>query len=236
MRIGNLEILGTSHVSAESVREVEKAITARKPEIVALELDAGRAHALLHGGRSRITLGMIRKIGVKGFVFFAIASFLQRKIGKLVGIEPGSEMKAAITAARKANAKIALIDRSIEITMRRLSQSISWKERLRFVADALSGFFAKGEMKELGSIDLRKIPSKAVIVKVLSKVKAHYPGIYRALVEERNEHMASALIDIMAKNPESKILAVVGAGHEEGLAELLKSKMKKGTTYSFSFE
>ena len=34
---------------------------------------------------------------------------------------------------------------------------------------------------------------------------------------------------------DSKILAVVGAGHENELAGLVKESLRKGTTYSFSF-
>ena len=224
MAHGKVQVIGTSHVAAESISLVRSRIESTKPDIVAVELDARRAHALLHGAKPRLSLGMVRVMGVKGFLFFALASFLQRKIGQVVGVEPGSDMKAALEAAIKANAKIALIDRSIELTMRRLDRALTWKERARFFADMLVGPFSR-EVRELGSVDLRKVPSREVISKVLALLKAKYPALYAVLVEERNEHMANALADIVRRHPDSSVVAVVGAGHEDSLAALLRQKL-----------
>lgn len=223
MKVRNLEIIGTSHVARESVESVEEFIKTRKPEIVALELDPRRAHALMHNVKSRLSVKMIGVVGVKGFLFLALASFLQKKVGKLVGVQPGSEMKAALKAAMNEHAKIALVDRPLEVTMRRLSKTLSWKERFRFVTDIFSGIFSK-DMDEFKNIDLRKVPSQELIGKILKRFKKSYPNLYNVLVTERNEHMASSLAHIMHKYPDSQILAVVGAGHEKELAELIKEK------------
>ena len=233
MIVKNLKIIGTSHIAQESMDEVEKYIKSKKPEIVALELDPRRAHALLHGSRSKLSLKMIKVTGVKGFLFLAVASFLQKRIGRLVGVQPGSEMRTALVAAMEEKARIALIDQHLERTMKRLSQRLSWKERLRFGIDVVKGPFSK-EMKEFRKMDLRKVPSEKLIAKVLKLVKNRYPNVYKVLVEERNEHMASALVDIMNRHPDTKILAVVGAGHETELSILIREKLKKGVTYSFS--
>ena len=233
MKVKNLEIIGTSHIAKESVKAVRLYIEAKKPDIVALELDSRRAHALLQSVKPKLSIKMIKVVGVKGFLFLALASFLQRKLGRLVGVEPGAEMKSALTTAMKEKSRIALIDRRLEITMRRLSQTLSWKERFKFVADIFVGAFS-AEMKEFRNTDLSKVPSKKLIVTVMRRLKKNYPNIYRVLVQERNEHMATGLVDIMRKNPDSKIFAVVGAGHEEELAELVQKKLKTQTTYSFS--
>ncbi len=227
MSVGNLEVIGTSHIARESVDAVRAHIEAKKPGIVALELDARRAHALLHRHRVKLSLGLVRVVGINGFLFLALASFLQKRLGRIVGMEPGAEMRAALEAAMKANARIALIDRDLEVTIRRLSRAIGWKERLRFLADIIASPFS-GEFKEFREIDLRKVPSKKLVAKVLGRLKVRYPGIYSALVEERNVHMASALADIMRKNPETNVLAVVGAGHEEEIERLVKENLKGG--------
>ncbi len=233
MKVGNLEIIGTSHISSESVDAVRAYIEAEKPGIVALELDSRRAHSLLHRHKGRLSIGMVRVVGVKGFLFLALASFLQKRLGRLVGMEPGAEMRAALVAAMDAKAKIALIDRDLEVTIRRLSETIGWRERLRFVADIITSPFSN-EFGEFRNIDLRKVPDSRLIAKVLVRLKERYPSLYRALIEERNIHMASALADIMEKNPETGILAVVGAGHEKDIAGLVRERLK-GVSYSFSF-
>lgn len=227
MKAGNLRIIGTSHIARESVEAVTSYITSKKPEIVALELDPRRAHALMHGSRGRLSFKLLKKVGVNGFLFLALASFLQKKLGRFVGVEPGAEMKAALETALREKAKIALIDRSLEITMRRLSRTLTWKERVRFVADVFSGPFS-GELKEFRNTDLRRVPGKKFIAVVLQKLKKSYPNLYEVLVEERNRHMAVNLVHIIKQNPDSHVLAVVGAGHEEGLAELVRTGLSAG--------
>ncbi len=230
MIVRNLEIIGTSHIARESVDAVRAHIEAKKPGIVALELDERRAHALLHRHRTRLSLGLVRVVGINGFLFLALASFLQKRLGRIVGMEPGAEMKAALEAAMKVKARIALIDRDLEVTIRRLSGAIGWRERFRFFADIIASPFS-GEFKEFREIDLRKVPGKRLVAKVLGRIKERYPGVYSALVEERNIHMASALADIMRKNPETSVLAVVGAGHEEEIEKLVRERLSEGASY-----
>ena len=51
------------------------------------------------------------------------------------------------------------------------------------------------------------------------------------LVEERNNVMAANLRKIMQRYPDKKIVAIIGAGHEEELLELIKAEPR--ITYSF---
>lgn len=78
-------------------------------------------------------------------------------------------------------------------------------------------------MKKLGftQFDLRKVPSKELIEKMMGHFQERYPSVYKALVEERNKYMIRQLVRLMKEYPEKKILAVVGAGHEKGMRELL---------------
>ena len=69
-------------------------------------------------------------------------------------------------------------------------------------------------------IDLSKVPEKNFIKEVLTKVKDRYPNFYKVLVSDRNKFMAVRLVKLMQDH--SKIVAVVGAGHEDGLIEEIK--------------
>ena len=100
--------------------------------------------------------------------------------------------------------------------------------------DTFRGLFFREKLIEeygLGSFDLKKVPDKQTIKKLLRMVKKRYPGLYKVLIEERNEFMASKLIKLMGENEEKKILAVVGAGHEEDILKLIKNP---NVSYSFS--
>ncbi len=234
MRYRNLIIIGTSHIAKQSLEEVKSAIDKEKPDIVALELDKKRFYALTHNVKSKIGLRDVNKIGIRGFLFMIIGRWIQKKLGSLVGVEPGSEMITAIRLAKKNKIGVALIDQDIEITGRKLSKAFTFKEVFKIIVDSLKGvFFRKSELEELGisNIDLSKVPSKTLINKLIKKVKKRYPNIYKVLIEERNVIMANNLSRLIDDNPEKKIVAIVGAGHEEEMIELIK---KPRIRYSFS--
>jgi pheromone shutdown-related protein TraB len=218
----NLTVIGTSHIAQQSIDEVKKAIDTIKPDFVCLELDKKRFYALLTNSKEhKIRFSEIRNIGVKGFLFSLIGAYVEKKLGNYVGVAPGSEMLAAIESAKKHSSRIALIDRDINITLKRFSSEFSWKERFRLLLDILKAVVLR--KKEI-DFDLRKVPSAELIVKLLEKVKKRYPGLYRVLVEERNEYMGSKISRIIANNPDKKILAIVGAGHAEEILSIIKNK------------
>ena len=220
-----LSIIGTSHISRQSLKQVEDTINKIKPDFVALELDQKRYLSLVKKVKRKLSIKDIKRIGIKGYLFNLAGAWIEKKLGKLVGVSPGSEMLKAASLAHKHNAKIALIDQDIEITLSRLSKAITLKEKWNFFVDILNGlFFGKREMKKMGitKLDLTKVPGKKLIKKLIKKVKERYPSIYRVLVEERNYVLASNLRHLMQEHPDAKIVAVIGAGHEEEVLKLVK--------------
>lgn len=219
MQYKNLTIIGTSHIAKQSLEEVERAIEQGKPDIVALELDSKRLYSLMNREKSKISIYNIRRVGLKGFIFSLIGAWAEKKLGKLVGVAPGSEMKKAVMLARKNKLKIALIDQDIEITLRRFSKALTWKEKWNFIADIVNQIFAGNREIEF---DLTKVPDRKIIRKLIDKVKIRYPNIYKVLIEERNEVMAKNLEKIMEEHQGKKILAIIGAGHEEDIIDIIK--------------
>ena len=219
MKYKNLTIIGTSHIARQSLEEVKNTIKQDKPDIIAVELDRQRYYGLLHQKEAKIRLYDITRVGFKGWLFGLIGAWAEKKLGQATGISPGSEMKTALLLAKENNIKVALIDQNIEITLKKLSKSISWKERWHFLADLFNAFVLR---KKEVDFDLTKVPSSKIINMLLKKVKARYPNIYRILIDERNQIMANNLHNIMEENPEKKILAVLGAGHEEEILDILK--------------
>ena len=214
----NLVLIGTSHISPESVKEVKKIIDEIKPTYVAVELDKGRLLGLM-GKKEKLKIKDMFKLGIKETLFIMFGSWLEKKLGKMVRTKPGDEMKVAVREAAKIKAKILLIDQEINITVKRLFKYLTFKEKIRFVGDIIKGLLGFGEKM---SIDLRKVPESELIEKLILQVKERYPNIYKVLITERNEIMAKRLIKFMEKNPSEKIVAVVGAGHESGMSEIIK--------------
>lgn len=219
----NLHLIGTSHIARQSVQEVEQIILEQKPKIVALELDQRRFMVLLHQPKKKIQLNAIRKVGVKGFVFYLIGQWIEKKLGNIVGVPPGSEMKKATETAMKVKADIALIDEDIEQVLKRLSKRITWREKGRFLKEVIKSIFLPSQKIK---IDLTKVPEEKLIRRLTARVKRDYPSFYKTIIEERNEYMAKNLYKLMNTEKEGSIIAVIGAGHEKELLELVKHENK----------
>lgn len=200
-------LFGTSHISPESVKDIKKHIKEIKPDCVAVELDPMRYTALL------------KKKGSKPpGVFLKLLSWLQKELGKLTGISPGQEMMEAVKFSRKSKIKTYLIDQNFSVTVRDIRMVSPWEKIKLFFFTLLSGFGGK-------RIDLNKVPPKQVVKEALRYLKKHFPQIHRAIVVKRNVYMSSALKELSRKH--EKILAVVGAGHIEGMKNLLKDEKLK---------
>ncbi len=229
MKYKNLTIIGTSHIAKQSINQVKEAIESQKPEIIGIELDQKRLYGLLHKGKRSINLKDIFKVGIKGFIFSLIGAWAEKKLGKVVGVKPGAEMLTAVKLAKKHKIKLALIDQDIEITLKRLSQEITWKEKFNFLVDIIKAvIFRKKEI----DFDLTKVPDEKIIKKLIAKVKKRYPSIYKVLIKERNKIIARNLFHLIQNN--KKILAIIGAGHEKEVIELIKDQ--EAISYSFKIK
>ena len=224
----NLVFLGTSHIAKQSLDDVKRFIDEIKPDILAVELDRKRLPVLMENRPRKIDFRSIRVVGLKGFVFSLIGAWAEKKLGRLVGVSPGSEMKQAIRIAKQKKLKLALIDQDIEITLKRLSQELTWKEKLNFLTDIFKAIFSR---KKKIDFDLRTVPNKKIIRQLMQELKERYPNIHKVLVEERNIVIAHNLKKLAEQNPDKKVLVILGAGHVDDVLELLK---EQEISYRFS--
>ncbi len=214
MKYKNLYLIGTSHISKDSVKEVEKTILKVRPRFVAVELDRRRLSLLENKKKSRISLRDIKNLGIKGFLLNLIGAWFEKRMGKKVGVEPGSEMKMAINLTKKLNLNLVLIDQDIKSTINKFLSRITRKEKLRFIKDL---FFSRDT-----GFDIKKVPSQNEIKKIINKIKKDYPSFYLTIIKERNVYMAQNLYKLMQKYPHEKIVAVIGAGHEKDILGEIK--------------
>jgi pheromone shutdown-related protein TraB len=213
----NLKIIGTAHVSKESIEEVKEAIITHQPDVVAVELDINRYQNMIaeKNGQEKQNVN-IREV-IKGdklsiFLVSMFLSYLQRKIGDDMGVKPGSEMLAAIETAEEIGAKVALIDRDISITLKRALNKMTFFEKAKFVYGILASFFSKEEID-----DVESIKDGDTLNEVMEYFKKMSPKAYDVLVTERDAYMAHMLQDINDEN----VVVVVGAGHKRGISEYM---------------
>ena len=210
----NLKIIGTAHVSDKSVEEVRQTILEEKPDVVAVELCQNRYLNMMaeKNGQQKQDVPIKEIIKGNNLTMFLVSSFLsyfQKKIGDDVGVKPGSEMMAAIEAADEVGAKVALIDRDIQITLKRALNQMSFLEKAKFVYGIIASFFSKEEAIE----DIESIKEGDTLAEIMGYFKDMSPKAFDVLVTERDAFMASRLLEINEEN----VVAVVGAGHQEGI-------------------
>ena len=219
----NLLIIGTSHIAKQSVKEINDKFSDLNPDIVCVELDPRRLHALLTDAKPNYSLSGIKQYGLQGYLFAVIAGVLQRKLGNIVGIKPGSDMLTAVNLARQNNKQLMLIDQDIQITLKRFSKQFTFKEKMRILWDILKSPFSKQKIK----INLNEVPKDKLIQEMMKQLKDRYPSLYNVLIHERNVVMAKNLVKIIELNPDKKILTVIGAGHEKEMIALIKKEENK---------
>lgn len=219
----NIFFIGTSHIASDSIISINKILNQRRPDIVAIELDKKRLHALLSDKKQGLSVRDISRIGFKGWLFAVFGQWIQKKLGQKVGIMPGSDMLSAYKFAVKNKVQVALVDQDIEKTLRKFSKSISWKERWNFVVDIFRGFFSKKKIK----FDLSKVPEEEMIDLLISELEKRYPNVHKVLIDERNSVIAKNICKLSKKFPDSTIAVVLGAGHVKEVKRLVKKYLKE---------
>ena len=211
-----LRLLGTAHVATASVEAVREQIEIYKPKVVGVELCQTRHDALVEGRRlDKEGLRRVIKEGKAPMVLMqAMLSAEQRKMGLHEGQEPGAELLAAVETAKEAGLEVALVDRDIQVTMRRAWRKMKWRERFRL----LFSLFADEEEEEedLNLDDL--LSDSDLLSSMMEELKAFSQGAGEALIDERDRYIAEK---IMQSKTEDKMLVVVGAGHLKGIERAL---------------
>lgn len=210
-------LVGTAHVSPESVREVREVITAVRPDVVAVELCRPRFDALTDESRWK-NLNIFEVIR-SGRVLFLLANIAlgayQRRIGARLGVKPGAELLEAVNAASEVGARVELIDREIHATLRRAWASVGFWKKSMLLVSLTEGMFGGGG-KEVDAEDIEALKEKGRLNDVMSEFAAALPEVKGALIDERDSFMVSKLAQI----PDRRIVAVVGAGHVPGMIGL----------------
>lgn len=219
VEIGNIMLVGVAHVSPESVEEVKRAIEDFEPDIVAVELCRSRYKVLTEKKRWEET--SITQLIKGGKVYLLLAqtflSSIQRRLGKEFGSEPGAELLTAINEAKKRNLRIVLVDRDINITLRRSWRKMRFREKARMTWEFMKALVGYGEEEE---IDLKKLMEQDIVTAMIKELERIAPSAKEVLVDERDRYIAKK---IMEESKKGKVLAVVGAGHIAGIKRHLEA-------------
>ncbi|MGB0200165.1 MAG: TraB/GumN family protein [Candidatus Poseidoniaceae archaeon] len=213
----NLRLLGTAHISSKSVEAVKQQIEDFKPDVVAVELCKSRYDSLVSGRRlDKEGLLKVIKEGKAPLVLLqSLLAAEQRKLGLDEGQQPGAELLEAVNISEDLGLQVELIDRDIQVTLRRAWRKMKFREKFKIIFSML------GEDDDEVDVDLDEIlESRDILTDLMNELKEFSPGAGEVLIDERDEFLAQNILNI---DSNKRILAVVGAGHLSGIERYLSS-------------
>ena len=211
-------IVGTAHVSAKSVQDVREAVAAVKPDVVAIELCEPRYQGLVKKEAWRHT--NVFQVIRQGKAMFLLAQLVMqsfyRRLGRQLEVEPGAEMMAGAACAEETGAKLELIDRRIDVTLKRVWRHLGFWHRVKLFGLLVEAVFTSDE---IGNEDIEALKKQDQLEALMGQMGKAFPEIKKRLIDERDVYLAQKL----RASPGHCIVAVVGAGHVPGMLKAIQS-------------
>jgi pheromone shutdown-related protein TraB len=210
----SLRILGTAHVSSESVELVRNQIEEWEPDLIAVELCPSRMAALTEPESldSEDLLKIIKEGRSAMILLQSALAAQQRRMGVSSGEKPGAELLAAVNAAEESDIPVEMIDRDVVITLRRAWKKMGMIEKWRI----LNALLWEEDDEEV-SID-EVLRDSDLLSSMMEEARELAPRAGEVLIDERDSFLAGRIQQIRGKG---KVLAVIGAGHLSGVVQNL---------------
>ncbi|MAI77580.1 MAG: conjugal transfer protein TraB [Deltaproteobacteria bacterium] len=215
MHVGGREfvLVGTAHISQQSVDLVRQVIEGERPDSVCVELDPQRFEALSkeQSFQAQDLRTIIRNKQLAALMMNLMLASYQKRLGMKLGVTPGSELLEATRAAEELNIPLSLCDRDIRITLRRAWGSLSFWRKGAMISSVFASAFDNPEISEE---ELARIRQQDVLSELMKELGETMPQLKNALIDERDLYLAQKIRAAEGQ----KIVAVVGAGHIEGMS------------------
>jgi pheromone shutdown-related protein TraB len=207
-------LVGTAHVSKESVELVQSVIDEVQPDTVCVELCESRAQSIRQKDRWQ-EMDIIKVIKEKkAFLLLSnlmLASF-QKRIADRLEVAPGQEMIQAMDAAESIGATVYLADRDIRTTLSRTWRSLGLWGKLKLMFQLI---LSLGAVDEISEADVEKMKQQDMLASILDEVGKSLPQVRTSLIDERDRYLTEKI----RSAPGQRIVAVVGAGHVQGILQ-----------------
>ncbi|SHM13183.1 TraB/GumN family protein [Rhodanobacter sp. OK091] len=225
-------MLGTAHVSRNSVDAVDALLAHEHFDAVAVELCDSRAQSMRDPEAfKQMDLFKVIRQGKAGMVAASLVlSTFQKRLADQSGIQPGAEMKAAMDGADQRSLPLWLIDREVGTTLKRAWHSVGFWQRFGLLGGLLASVF---EREEIEQGEIEKLKQGDLLESAFSEFASESQPLYNSLIGERDAFMAARLRQETARSATDeprRVLVVIGAGHLKGLSGLLREQKNDPAT------
>lgn len=218
-------LLGTAHVSKESISDVQQTIRIEEPDCICVELDKARYAGLTSTQHwQELNVAKVIREG-KAFLLIAnlVLSAFQKRIGDDIGVKPGDEMKAAIDLADELNTKTALVDRPVQTTLKRAWAKNNFWGKAKLLGLLISSMF---ETEKPDAAEIEALKQQSAMDSMMAEMADYLPTVKEVLIDERDRYLAAKIWEVEG----TKTVAVLGAGHLPGTEQHILSFAEKHTS------
>jgi len=205
-------LIGTAHVSRESVELVKRVIEKEAPDTVCVELCEGRYQTLRRQDHWQ-NMDIVKVIKEKK-VFLLLSNLIlaafQKRMAAQLDVRPGQEMIQAMTSAEAVSAEICLADRDVRVTLARTWRKMGMWSRIKLFFQLV---LSLGSVDEISPEEVERLKQRDVLESILDELGQSMASVRRTLIDERDQYLAAKI----RQAPGKRIVAVVGAGHVPGI-------------------
>lgn len=212
-----ITLVGTAHVSQQSVDLVEEKIRTGEYDRIAIELCPPRFQNLVQKSMwKNLDIYQVLRQGKGSLLLINLAlSAYQKRLAEKIGVEPGQEMIKAIELSAEYNLPLEVIDRDITTTLQRMYSEVSLWQKIKLFSSLIASIFIGEDVTEQQIEDLKEGDMLHSLVEEFGEV---LPSVKKILIDERDLFMVGKLIEMTQSEDQPKnILAMVGAGHLVGM-------------------
>lgn len=211
-----ITLLGTAHISRSSAEKVRQLMDTGKYDAVAVELCPSRHQSIIDpDALSRMDLFDVIRGGKAAMVAASLAlGAFQQRAAEQLGIQPGAEMRQAIESAQEKKLPVLLIDREMGTTLKRIYRNVPWWRRMNLIAGLMASVVSSHKVSEE---EIERLKEGDVLESTFAQFAEDEKDLFLPLIDERDRYMVARLQQEVASHPHGNILAVIGAGHLNGM-------------------
>ncbi|MFC1764501.1 TraB/GumN family protein [Planctomycetota bacterium] len=212
-------LVGTAHVSKESVDDVRTTVEQVQPDAICVELCPARHQTLTQrdNWRKMDIFKILKKRKAVLLLVQLIMSSFYRRLGERLGVQPGAEMLEGIKLAKDTGATLVLADRNIEITFKRVWGYLGFWNKMKLLSQLIIGIFEK---EEIDTDLVETLKERDQLESIMAEFAENFPEIKKRLIDERDIYLAQKIREAKGQ----KIVAVVGAGHCPGITQHIQTE------------
>lgn len=217
---GAITFVPTVHFSPAHRRRVRETIRATDPDLVAVELDEQRFERLDRDDGGPLD-ELARELPQPTATVYGALQAIQRTVVRVYGLDPGrTDMDAAIETAAEQDLDVALIDDPIAETIGALADRVGPSTMVRL----LLRIHRMGPRERASQVGLLAIPFRDIdtgddVQPAIDHMRQLLPEVATVLIDRRDRAMARRLHRLRRGGQD--VVAVVGAGHHNGIREAL---------------